>query len=348
MLQPLITNPVPAGNSQVIIASPRCSICGKQDETVRLVTYPWVFSALVVTFRRAFIGIWCRKHQRRYRLLASLITAVFGWLGIPFGFIFTPAALWTLAKGGNQPRDVNLALLKVSAQELTQAGDRETAARCLEACLQIQEDDAVRTQLSQFRLGTFASQEQKPGKWGTAFKALGAAAFVGAGAGILNYLFGFFLSFWEGEISSIFLIMLTWTPFLALIFVGGLLLTEVLEWAFVRTKNRNMTFAIAIAIGAALIASYGIPEGQAMCDYVNFVLTGQGFPSLASALVYGVISFFLGGISWIIFLIQLNALNAVIHLLFLLFGAIYYFAISITTAVRTTNWQKRLPLMGNE
>jgi hypothetical protein len=349
MLQPYITTPTLGGNSQITTISTKCHDCGRQDETVRFVSYPVVFSVVIMTFRRAFTGVWCRKHQRKYRILASLVTTLFGWIGIPFGFIFTPAALWMLAKGGNQPKDANLALLKVSAQELAQTGNRDTAARCLEACLYIQDDDAVRSQLSQFRLGNFTSLAQTPGKGRTALTILGAAALVGAGVGILDYLFTILLSaLLKGEISSLFLIILSWTPFLALIFVGGLLLTEVLEWSFVRTKNRSMAFAIAITIGAALIASYGIPEGQAMCDYVNYALAGEGFTSLLSTIVYFVITFFLGGFSWILYLFQVGALYAVIHLLFLLFGAIYYFAISIFTAIRITNWQKRLPTLGND
>ena len=78
---------------------PACSVCGRQDETVRLSVFPYVVSVVIMTHRRAFAGVWCRKHRTLRQLLASLITATVGWIGIPFGFIFTPVTLFSIAKG---------------------------------------------------------------------------------------------------------------------------------------------------------------------------------------------------------------------------------------------------------
>jgi hypothetical protein len=36
---------------------PACSICGRQDETLRLAAFPYVFSVVFLTFRRAFAGL---------------------------------------------------------------------------------------------------------------------------------------------------------------------------------------------------------------------------------------------------------------------------------------------------
>jgi hypothetical protein len=35
----------------------RCQVCGRQDETLRVVAYPYLFSLIFVTFRRAFFGL---------------------------------------------------------------------------------------------------------------------------------------------------------------------------------------------------------------------------------------------------------------------------------------------------
>src|SRR5512141_79048 len=59
----------------------RCAVCGRQDYTLRYVAYPYVISLLVITFRRAFVGLWCRKHANLRLISASLISACFGWLG---------------------------------------------------------------------------------------------------------------------------------------------------------------------------------------------------------------------------------------------------------------------------
>jgi hypothetical protein len=53
---------------------PGCRVCGRQDETLRLVRYPFVVSLLFVTYRRAFSGLWCRRHARLRHFLAALIT----------------------------------------------------------------------------------------------------------------------------------------------------------------------------------------------------------------------------------------------------------------------------------
>src|SRR5687767_9038226 len=94
-----------------------CEVCGRQDETVRFVIYPYVFSFVVVTFQRAFSGCWCRLHRIPRWLAASLITSILGWLGIPFGILFTPLSLLQLARGGLQDRQINGQILRSIGEE---------------------------------------------------------------------------------------------------------------------------------------------------------------------------------------------------------------------------------------
>src|SRR6266705_2834583 len=102
---------------------PACQKCGRQDETLRLVVYPFVFSIVVVTFRRAFSGLWCKTHRTQYLTIAGLISSIFGWIGIPAGLIFTPAVLFQLTKGGVQPADTNIKILSTLAEDKLRKGD---------------------------------------------------------------------------------------------------------------------------------------------------------------------------------------------------------------------------------
>jgi len=126
---------------------PACEICGRQDETLRLVVLPYVVSLLFVTFRRAWTGLWCSRHRNERRFLAGLITALAGWVGIPWGFVYTPKALISLAKGGDQPADENARLLQQLAEDTLNTGDPHAAIRILEEALKLKEEAAIRMQL---------------------------------------------------------------------------------------------------------------------------------------------------------------------------------------------------------
>ena len=68
----------------------------------RLVVFQYVFSVLVMTFRRN-TGIHYIAPGQSAAGLAfqwSLIPWLFGWWGFPWGFIYTPAALWRNTAGG--------------------------------------------------------------------------------------------------------------------------------------------------------------------------------------------------------------------------------------------------------
>ena len=45
---------------------PACQECGRQDETLRVVAYPFVVSLVLVTFRRNFAGVWCGVHRPKH------------------------------------------------------------------------------------------------------------------------------------------------------------------------------------------------------------------------------------------------------------------------------------------
>jgi hypothetical protein len=83
-----------------IHGAPSCDVCGRRDESLRAVVIPYVFSLLVVTMRRSWMGVYCWRHRIQRLLAAGFISSLAGWWGIPWGFIYTPITLFKLAKGG--------------------------------------------------------------------------------------------------------------------------------------------------------------------------------------------------------------------------------------------------------
>jgi hypothetical protein len=89
----------------------------------RFVHFEWCVSVLVMTFRRPTDVYFLRSGQNGFGsswpfTLASLL---FGWWGIPWGFIQTPGVLWTNLCGG---RNVSGEVLAFLAALETMPGDR--------------------------------------------------------------------------------------------------------------------------------------------------------------------------------------------------------------------------------
>jgi hypothetical protein len=218
---------------------PACEVCGRQDETLRLVSFPYVVSALVVTHRNAFTGLWCRTHRLQKQLLASLITVVLGWFGIPFGFVFTPSALFKLARGGEQPEDANRTILKELAEAKAKTGDTATAARCLEQALTFGEVESIRRALAQLYQVSPASLPGEPSSKLLSFLvAIVAATLLGLGIGFTDFLFTALFSSLIGDTGSIYVAILSWIPLVALIYLGGLALSGTVRWALTRSRTR--------------------------------------------------------------------------------------------------------------
>jgi hypothetical protein len=172
--------------SSTEIHLPSCQSCGRQDETVRLATYPFVFSLVVITFQREFSGLWCSRHRTQYWLQAGLVSSIIGWLGFPFGFIFTPARLFQLMLGGVQPKEANSEILKRLGEKRMQEGNSAAAIKCFEASLQYVDAPDVRERLQ--RLYAAQSDDESAG----ALKKVALYFSVIFGFGLLGLLVGFF------------------------------------------------------------------------------------------------------------------------------------------------------------
>ena len=325
--------------------APACSACGRQDETLRIVVYPYVFSLLVVTFRRAFTGIWCNKHRNLRLILASLITATFGWLGIPHGFLWTPVALIQLVQGGKQPAELNVEMLKSLAEHKMQQGDTEGAMGCLEASLQFRDDKVVRKRLREIRASSDSSVRQV-GCWATVSAladVLLSAVGIGALVGVLDYIItAIFSSLMSGKV-PIFMVIFSWTPFIMMTFIGGLLLFQITEQALTQIRCRRLSLAVSIGIVAAILAVYSVLQGSAISDYVAALFfSGEAFESVSEVIFTGVLVFLAGGFFWMLDYIELASVSSAIYIVLLFVTTGYYLIMIVVTATRTVRWQQRL------
>ena len=328
---------------------PACEICGRQDETLRLIVLPYVVSLLVVTFRRAWTGLWCSRHRNERRFLAGLITALAGWIGIPWGFVYTPKALISLAKGGDQPADENARLLQQLAEDTLNTGDPHAAIRILEEALKLKEDAAIRMQLQELYSRYPLSITEPPpiSPWPFVF-GLGASIIIGLSIGLLDHFITALLGLVLGVEVNIILAILSWAPLVALIFLGGLVLSEVLQWVIEKTRLQEMMLSLVFAAVAALITFYGIPQGQLFGDYLGAVFGGLQFDSFIDFILTTGAVFTQGGLWYLLESIQSGLLTDLIYLLILIVGGVYFLWISLSSVRETVHWLVRLDLLQGE
>ncbi len=328
---------------------PACEICGRQDETLRFVVLPYVVSLLVVTFRRAWTGLWCSRHRNERRVLASLITALTGWVGIPRGFVYTPMALISLAKGGIQPIEENAQLLQRLAQDTLNTGDPLAAIRILEEALKLKEDAGIRQQLQELynRYPLSIAETPPISPWPFVF-GLGASILIGLSIGLLDHFITTLIGLVLGVEVNIILAILSWVPLVALIFLGGLVLFEVLQWVIEKTRLQEMMLSLVFAAVAVLIVFYGIPQGQLFGDYLGAVFGGLQFDSFIDFILTTGAVFTQGGLWYLLESIQSGLLTDWIYLLILIVGGVYFLWISLSSVREIVNWLVRLELLQGE
>lgn len=103
------TQSEPTGTSYTLPFN--CASCGRSDSTLRLTIFPYVVSFVVLTFRRQWHGVFCQSCRRKEMSKAKLITALFGWWGIPFGILFAVRYLFFASEGVVLPQQ-NAAYLR--------------------------------------------------------------------------------------------------------------------------------------------------------------------------------------------------------------------------------------------
>jgi tetratricopeptide (TPR) repeat protein len=322
---------------------PACMICGRQDETLRLTAFPYVFSLLIVTYRRAFVGLWCQKHRSRYWFLSGLITALVGWFGIPFGLVYTPQALFKLARGGEQPAAQNQRLLQILAGHKLRLGDTEGAIRCLEAALRINDDEAGRRRLADLyaQAGPVARQAPSARLWPLLAAILGAIV-LGVTIGLLDAAFTALFSALFPEAGNLLLVILSWAPEVVLLFLGGLVLIQLVDRALRRIGCRRMGLAVAFAVVVALVTLYGTLQGKAIAYTLAEATSGEGLGGGFDAILMGWVALTVGGGLIVVEMVQSGLASGLIALVLLLVAAVYYVDAGLRTARGVVRWQRAL------
>ena len=338
---------LPTPVSQETSSPPACVVCGRQDETLRLVSYPYAFSLILVTFRRAFSGLWCRKHRDLRLFLASLITAMFGWLGIPFGLFWTPKALFKLAQGGMQPRDPNRKLLTALAAQKQEAGDNLGALRCLEASLRFGDDAETTERVRELRakLGVPAPRSALKRFVLSLPPALLKAFLLGTAAFAVDRLISPPISAFLTQLSnSLYVAIFTWLPGIAISFATGLILSRVVERTVVGLRGRRPFVSGAVAVVIAVFTMSGVLTGDSLGRNLTYLVFSNNHPGSVLETVYLVSRLSLAGAGWtMIDVAQPASTSETIFTVFIGVSFAYYLAVAVAAAVRSARWQRRLP-----
>lgn len=327
------------------IPLPSCQVCGRQDETLRAVSYPFIISVIFVTFWRAFSGLWCKRHRRRYLLLSSFISGSLGWLGIPYGIFSTPITLFKLARGGNVDPLLNFQMLNALAEHKLNSNDPHGAIRCYEESLRFQESPEAHQKLLRLY------QQYRPGLQQDALAGLTPfisipglfvmVTIVGLIIGISDIIIGYLLYPLFGSTESIFVVILSWLPLVLMLFLGVLFICSLIEWALKQIRCMNKPLALALAFFASSFAFYSILEGRALISALPSLLTAYSF-SMNDTLFGARAILSYGGILELINLVQIQEMFAIIYLLLFGGGLVYMLYVGMDAASDSTRWQTRL------
>lgn len=105
-----------------------CSVCGKVTAQPRYVIFMEVKSWVFMTTRTPLQGIFCSSCAEKKALRATTVTWMLGWWGIPWGPIYSVAAILRNLIGGEVPAIVNARLSLHQAWAFAVAGQHDLAA----------------------------------------------------------------------------------------------------------------------------------------------------------------------------------------------------------------------------
>lgn len=322
--------------------APHCDVCGRQDETLREAFYPYVVSALLVTFRRAFAGRWCRRHRDLRLSLAGLITVTVGWLGFPWGLLQTPLTLIKLARGGARLDDSNVELLSDLAGHKLAEGKPKEAAACLEECLRYGEQPQVLASLrDHYQTHGVAREAPAATLAGSFLRVMLFAAILGGAIGLIDYAFTFGLSTFV-SVGSFLIDILSWIPLVTLLYFGGLVLARLVEGGLARSRCSETGLAGALGALSSLLATYGVLQGGMLGDALHGWISG-GLPvSPAELLLTAGAVLTSGGALRAATRLSGAILSDMIFLGLLLVAGAFYVGLAVSTARGTAGWQQRL------
>jgi hypothetical protein len=155
-----------------------CEKCGQSDSSLRLAVFPYVVSVVLLTFRRSWGGLYCRKCRNGEMTKAKLITFFFGWWGIPFGFFYAIGNLFTPSEGVI-PHAENAAYLRILGAWFHHNGKPIAAAETLNSSLQYHWDGDL-AQVFKSLYGSDPQRERRVSNGDFAGAVTGLAAILAA------------------------------------------------------------------------------------------------------------------------------------------------------------------------
>ena len=127
-----------------------CEKCGHLDSSLRLSVFWRVMSLVYWSRREPITKILCNKCRVKTSLAANAFTFLLGWWGV-IGFIWTVAALFENALGGEQPRENNAALLRAVSYQLYKNRRFSEAYKAMAAALKLRPDPKAAPILEQLK-----------------------------------------------------------------------------------------------------------------------------------------------------------------------------------------------------
>jgi tetratricopeptide (TPR) repeat protein len=328
---------------------PECQVCRVQDETLRVISLPYVVSIVFMTFQRSFDGIYCKKHRRLYHFLASLITSLAGWLGIPFGFVFTPIALYTLAQGGKSDPRVNFELQNRLANKKLMSGDVPGAMRCMEESLRFADDLNMRQKLQrlyQTNMPQSTVSTSVPWLFAGVIGVMLASTLAGVITGILDVIPLYLLGSLYGSSDSIFVAILSWVPLVVAIFFSILWIRSLIGAVIRKNKITSALYGVVLALIAAFVFLYQTLQSIAFLSNIYRLLNTFGYSVMDGLFAIRTI-LLTGGVQMLMNNLKYGELSSFIFmaLLFSGFGLCVYACVK--AALESQKWQARLAEIRN-
>lgn len=167
-----------------------CERCSASDASLRMAIFPYVVSVVILTFRRAWGGVYCSRCSARKMSEAKLLSLILGWWGFPFGIFYTLGVLFKPFRG-DTPAEINGPYLRALGAYFLQVGRLDDAEQALKASLEFQHDPEVASVYQEIFHKSPGPKTQdsraRSSGWIAAF--VGAILLIVIGIGLLSFTF---------------------------------------------------------------------------------------------------------------------------------------------------------------
>ena len=160
--------------------------------------------------------------------------------------------------------------------------------------------------------------------------------------GLVDYAFTAGLGAILGEDWGIFGALLSWVPWITLLFVGGLALVQVLRWALEHGACRRMGLGVVLPILSAFVMLHGTQQGDAVAALVEEGLAGGLTGGEGSGLLFILFVWAAGGVFGLFDVVQYCGVSGLICVATVGIAAVYYLFVSVRTARAAVRWQQSL------